>query len=144
MKRTRVMRIDTKPARSRRGAFAVLVLVSLLVVGMLVASLLKMALLQDRQLGYEQFRLQAIWLAESGMERAVSRSSTDPAYAGETWRIEPDQLGGAAAATVIIRVENNETNSRQRKIIIEAVYPEEGPHQARLTREMTVFLSKES
>jgi hypothetical protein len=133
-----------KRSVSRRGAFTVLVLVALLVAGMLVASLLRMALLQDRQLGYEQFRLQATWLAESGLERAFSRSSLEPDYAGETWRLEHDQLGGTAAATIVIRVEKEETNSRLRKIIITAVYPEEGPHQARLTRETTVIISKES
>jgi hypothetical protein len=111
---------------------------------MLMASMLRVALLQDRQQGYEQFRLQASWLAESGAERVVNRSSADPDYSGETWRIEPEQLGGAAAATVVIRVEKPETNSRQRKIIVEAVYPEEGPYQARLTREATVVISKES
>ena len=133
-----------KPARPRRGAFAIVVLVSLLVVGMLVASLLRMAVLQDRQLGYEQYRLQASWLAESGLQRAVSRSSADPAYSGETWGIEPEQLGNTNAAAVVIRIEKEETNSRQRKIIVEAVYPDEGPHQARLTRETTVVISKES
>src|SRR5262245_59485829 len=137
-------RFESHQPASRRGAFTVVVLVSLLVVGMLVASLLRMALLQDRQLGYDQLRLQASWLAESGMERAVSRSSADPGYSGETWRIEPEQLRGASAAAVVIRVEKAETNSSQRKIIVEAVYPEEGPHQARLTRETTVVLSKES
>jgi type II secretory pathway component PulK len=129
---------------ARRGAFTVVVLVSLLVAGMLVASLLRMALLQDRQLGYEQFRLQVTWLVESGLERAVSRSSLEPDYAGETWRLEPEQLGGTAAATIVIRVEKEETNSRQRKFIVAAVYPDEGPHQARLTRETTVLISKES
>jgi len=143
MKRT-PLRFESHRPRSRRGAFAVVVLVSLLVVGMLVASLLRMALLQDRQLGYEQFRLQAGWLAESGLERAVSRSTADPAYSGETWRLEPGQLESSSAATVVIRIEKEETNSRLRKIIVEAVYPAEGPHQARLTREATIVLSKES
>src|SRR5262245_15464153 len=143
MKRTHA-KFESKCARSRRGAFTVVVLVSLLVAGMLMASMLRVALLQDRQLGYEQFRLQASWLVESGLERAVSRSAAEPDYRGETWRLEPDQLGGAAAATVVVRVEKDETNSRRHTIFIEAVYPEEGPHQARLTRETTVFISKES
>jgi Tfp pilus assembly protein PilX len=143
MKRTRAESLS-KRAGSRRGAFTVVVLVALLVAGMLVASLLRMALLQDRQLGYEQFRLQATWLAESGLERAVSRSFAEPDYAGETWRLEPDQLGGAAAATVVIRLEKTETKTGQRTIIVEAAFPSEGPHQARLTREVTVIISKES
>jgi hypothetical protein len=143
MKRTYAT-IASKPTRQRRGAFAVVVLVSLLVVGMLVASLLRVAVLQDRQLGYEQYRLQTSWLAESGLQRAVSRSSADPGYSGETWGIEPEQLGSTNSCAVVIRIEKDETNSRQRKIIVEAVYPEEGPHQARLTRETTVVISKES
>ena len=31
--------------------------------------------------------LQALWLAEAGVERAAARLAADPKYAGETWTI---------------------------------------------------------
>ncbi len=130
--------------RSRRGAFTVVVLVCLLVAGMLLASLLKLALLQNRQTGYEQARLQASWLAASGFDRAAGRLAREPDYAGETWNIEPAHLGGANAATVNIRVEKVEAETDRRTVVVEAVYPAEGPHQARLTREAILTISRES
>jgi Tfp pilus assembly protein PilX len=128
---------------SRRGAFLVVVLVCLLVTGMLAGSLLKLVLLQDRQLCYEQSRLQAAWLAESGLDRASSRLGSDPSYRGETWEIDAARLGGAEAAVVAIRVTNEENRDTQRTVIVEAHFPAEGPHPARLTRQARITLAKE-
>jgi Tfp pilus assembly protein PilX len=128
----------------RRGAFIVVVVVCLALAGMILASLLKMALLHERQLGYEQARLQAAWLADSGLDRAAIRLAGKPDYAGETWNIAAAQLGGPEGAVVVIRVQKDETRNERRAIVVEAVYPAQGPHQARLTRQATIILSKES
>jgi hypothetical protein len=129
----------------RRGAFTVVVLISLLVGGMLLVSLLKLALLQQRQLRNEQSRLQATWLAVSGLDRAAGRLALDAAYTGETWKVEPASLGGGDAASVVIRVEKSaDSSANGRTVVVEAVYPAEGPHQARLTRKATITISRES
>ena len=140
------MNIIDRPygAGPRRGAFTVVVLICLLVAGMLLAALLKLALLQSRQAGYEQARLQAAWLAVSGLDRAAARLALEPGYTGETWEIEPARLGGPAAATVNIRVEKAETETHRRTVVVEAVYPAEGPHRARLTRQAIFTISRES
>jgi hypothetical protein len=122
----------------------IVVLVCLIVSGMLLASLLKTALLQDRQLTIEQYRSQSGWLAEAGLERAAGRLALAPDYAGETWNIEPGYFGGGDSAVVVIRIEREETPSSRRKIVVEAVFPSEGPYQARLTRQATVNISQES
>ena len=129
---------------TRRGAFTVVVLMCLLVAGLLLASLLKLALLENRQTGYEQYRLQATWLVVSGFDRAASRLTLEPEYAGETWDVEPAQLGGAEAATVNIRVEQPDSGSRRRTIVVEAVYPVADPHHVRLTRQASVTIPGES
>jgi Tfp pilus assembly protein PilX len=143
---TAVMGVKECPygACSRRGAFTVIVLICLLVSGMLLATLLRLALQQNRQAGYEQARLQAAWLAVSGLDRAADRLALEPDYAGETWTIEPASLGGRSAGTVVIRVEKAEADSDRRTVVVEAVYPAEGPHQARLTRQATFSIPKES
>jgi Tfp pilus assembly protein PilX len=128
----------------RRGAFLVVVVVCLVLAGMLLASLLKMALLHERQLGYEQARLQAAWLADAGLERATSRLAVKSDYAGETWNIAAAQLGGPEGAVVVIRVQKVDTREQRRAVVVEAVYPAQGPHQARLTRQTTITVSKES
>jgi Tfp pilus assembly protein PilX len=129
--------------RARRGAFTVVVLVCLLVSAMVLASLLKLAMLHDAQLGNVQMRLQSVWLADSGLERAASRLAADPAYSGETWTINSSDLGGPDTGAVVIRVENNTSPSDRRLVIVEAVYPAEGTRQARLTRQSTITLAQE-
>jgi hypothetical protein len=122
----------------------IVVLVCLIVSGRLLASLLNAALLQDRQLTIEQYRAQSGWLAEAGLERAARRLALAPDYAGETWNLEAGYFGGSDSAVVVIRVEKEETRSSRRKIVVEAVFPSGGTHRARLTRQATVNISKES
>jgi hypothetical protein len=122
----------------------IVVVVCLIVSGVLLASLLKTALLQDRLLTIEQYRAQSGWLAEAGLERAAGRLALAPDYAGETWNIEPGYFGGSNSAVVVIRVMKEETRSSRRTIVVEAVFPSEDPHQARLTRQATVNISQES
>jgi hypothetical protein len=119
------------------------VLVCLLVSAVVLASLLKLALLHDGQLARVQMRLQAGWLADSGLERAMARLAVDPAYTGETWTIAADRLGGTDPAAVVIRVENEESQTDRRLVVIEAAYPAEGTQQARLTRQTTITLKQE-
>jgi hypothetical protein len=134
---------DARVGRARRGAFTVVVLVCLLVSAMVLGSLLKMAWLHDGQLRRVQMRLQANWLAESGLDRAAARLAVDPAYTGETWTIDALRLGGPDKAAVVIRVEQDESQSQRRKVVAEAAYPAEARQQARLTRHMTITLAQE-
>src|SRR5262245_17424896 len=129
---------------SRRGAFLIVAMVCLLLAGLLLSSVLKLAVLQEQQLGFEKSRLQAAWLAESGLERAAARLAQEPGYSGETWKISAARLGGADAAVVVIRVQQTKTEESRRAIVVEATYPAEGPHHARLTGDAIVSVSKES
>lgn len=135
---------STSDFTSRRGAFIIVVLVCLLVVGMLATSLLKLALLQTRQVAYEQARLQAAWLADAGFQRAADRLAADPDYSGEEWQVAAVDLGGSDAGLVTIRVQKEENNSPRRTIVVEALYPDAGPQPARLTREAAINISQGS
>ena len=141
--RTTFFPSPNEPAACRRGAFIIVVMVCLLVAGMLLGSLLKLALLQARQLECEQARQQAAWLADSGLDRAVARLASDPAYPGESWNIEAAQLGGSDAALVEIRVQQDETRDSHRAVVVAATFSADGPHPARITRQTTINLSKE-
>ena len=136
--------VESSRGGSRRGAFVVVVMICLLVAGMLLGSLLKMALRQDRQLEREQASVQAEWLADSALARAAARLARDPDYAGETWTIHEGHLCGPEAAVVIIRVQEDKSQRNSRLVIVEATYPAEGPQQARRTRQATVAISQES
>jgi Tfp pilus assembly protein PilX len=134
---------DRRRPPRRRGAFTVVVLVCLLISTMILLSLLKIVLLHDRQLGREGVRVQAVWLAEAGLERAADRLAADSAFSGETWKIEASRLGGRDPATVTIRIDSVESQPHHRLVVVEAVYPAEGPEQARITRQTTVTLIQE-
>ncbi|MBI3862955.1 MAG: hypothetical protein HY290_13775 [Planctomycetia bacterium] len=140
-----VTRTKAKPAgrASRRGAFTSIVLVCLLISTMLMGALLKIVLLQNRQAGRELGRVQAGWLAESGLDRAAARLAGDPNYAGETWTIAADRLARHDPGVIVIRVEKVESRTSQRLIVVEAAYPPDGPDRARVTRQATMTLREE-
>jgi hypothetical protein len=130
-------------AKRCRGAFSVVVLVCLVISTMVLASLLKITLLHDRQVGSEIMRVQTSWLADSGLERAAGRLAIDRAFEGETWTVNAARLGGRDPAVVAIRIEQVESQPLQRLIVVEATYPPEGPNQARITRQAIVTLTQE-
>jgi hypothetical protein len=138
---TRKRSVSTTHKSARRGGFIIVVMVCLLLAGMLVASLLKLALLQAGQLGHEQTRLQTAWLADSALKRAASRLARDDSYEGETWKISAAQLRGLDGAVVVIRVDRGEAG--QPRVVVEATYPAEGPPRARMTRQATLTVAKE-
>jgi len=122
----------------------VIVMICLLVSSLIVGALLKLALMQSRQLVQERCRVQAEWLADSGLERAASRLAADPNYGGEIWSIEPDSIGGQEAGLITIKVEKDRVQTQNRSVTIEAVYPADGPSQVRRRLAATVAISQES
>ncbi|MBS0261914.1 MAG: hypothetical protein JSS02_08145 [Planctomycetes bacterium] len=140
---TRNALIKQARGTGRRGGFSIVVLVCLLISTMVLASLLRIMWLHSRQTGREQTRVQAVWLAEAGLDRAADRLQRDRNYAGETWKIANTTLGGREGASVVIRVEPDTTQLLQRLIVVEATFPEQGPDHARVTRQTTVTLRGE-
>jgi type II secretory pathway component PulK len=138
--------------RHRRGITLVAVLICLLAVMLLGASLLKIALAQrgiNRDL---ERRLQAEWLVESGVERALARIAADPDYTGETWSISAADLGlseagqpgsskeKAGAGLVTIGVDRPAGETNRRRIRIQADYPRDEPRRSRHSQEISLDL----
>jgi hypothetical protein len=117
------------------------VLVCMAVAMLLVGSWLQTAAIERRQLRGQEDRLQADWLAESGLERAAARLAADESYAGETWRIAADELGGRAAGEVVIRVESLADHPRGRLVHVQADFPAGAEHRARRSKQTPVDLS---
>ena len=103
----------TSTRSTRRGLTAVAVLVCLVIVTMVSGVLLKVGLAHRDQVRSHEHRLQAEWLAQSGLDRAVTRLAADHGYSGETWKLTHRDLGlpeiaGPAedpAAVIAIKVE---------------------------------------
>ena len=122
----------------RAGFVSIAVLIALLVIGLVCAGLLKVALARRTEVVMEERRLQAGWLAESGVDRAVARLAASAAYDGETWEIPAEDLGNRGAATVAIRVERVPDRPDRRKVRVQADYPTGSDLRSRQSREIIV------
>ena len=115
----------SRRALKRRGITVAVTLVCLLVVVTLGAALVRAMVDHRRQTLRDQHRVQAFWLAESAIDRAISQLASSPGYKGETWQIDSDSLGGRWPGSVLIRVEQAGTDEQARKVIVESRYPED-------------------
>jgi Tfp pilus assembly protein PilX len=119
------------PPPRRPGAVTVAVLVCLVVAAMIGGALLRTGFVQRRRIQMEERRLQALWLAESGLERAAARLADAPDYRGETWEVPAADLGGPWAGTVTIAVETTNAPPSRRTVRVQADYPNGAEPRAR-------------
>jgi Tfp pilus assembly protein PilX len=134
----------------------VAVLVCLVVIMLLGAALLKVALLERESSRETERRLQAQWLAESGLERARARLASDASYPGETWTLSAADLGlvesaparadegkrEGAVGVVTISVDRS-GGGISRVVRVQAEYPRGGPHPLRHSEELRIDLQLE-
>jgi Tfp pilus assembly protein PilX len=135
----RAQRLSAK----RRGGILVLALICLVLAAALIGTVLRQVQLQRRQIAQHDRRLQAEWLAESGLERAAARLRADPAYAGETWSVPASELGGTDAGEVIVHV-GAAPQTDSRNIHVEAEFPAQSTERVRRTKQATLVLFEES
>jgi hypothetical protein len=122
--------------RPRRGAILAVALATLLVVMLLAGVVLRSYLHAHRQLRHEQDQLQAEWLAESALARAIARHKQDAAYAGEIWQIElPRSAGQPAPGVAKIKIIPPAAPAMELKIEIEAQFPADETTGIRAHRE---------
>ncbi len=133
----------------REGLTVVAVIVCLVVLLMLSGVILKIA--SARRLVARELErgLQADWLAESGLERALGKLAADPSYKGETWTLAATDLErqGASnpaepAAAVLIKVEPIGTD--RGRITVVADFPPNPPERVRRAKRLDVDLKPRS
>ncbi len=109
-------------------------LVALAFLAIVFAILMKLSLSERQQARNEERRLQASWLAESGLDRAWAKFSESPDYRGETWQISAETLRGRDAASVRITIEPLERAPGHVRVTSRADFPRDGSSRARQTR----------
>ncbi|SIO07845.1 hypothetical protein SAMN05444166_2338 [Singulisphaera sp. GP187] len=125
----------------RRGSITVFVLVCLVAITMICGVLLRIGLAERQRIRAEERRLQADWLVESGLERAVARlAESKGEYQGETWEVSPTDLGGRDSGRVTIAVEAPKEESGQRRVRVQADYPHDATARVRLRKALTVVI----
>jgi len=118
----------------------IVVLVCVAVAAAVLMAVLRMSLAERESFRLQTRQLQAAWLAESGLERAAARLAADPQYAGETWHIAAEELGGLDAAVVTIRVEPAPHEPARRLVRVEADYPDHPQFRARKSKQVLVLV----
>jgi hypothetical protein len=139
---------------SRRGLTTIAVLICLVIITLISGALLKVSLAQRNMNGDRERRLQAEWLAESGVDRALARLTVDHNYSGETWPITAGELGlpettaptespwrtARSAAIVTIAVEPIAGEANRRRIRVQADYPVDPPRRSRYSKQLLIDL----
>ncbi len=129
--------------RNRRGAVLLTVLICLVIALAVGGAVLRTGLARRGQARAEERRLQADWLAESGLERASAQLAEAPDYAGETWQVPASDLGGRDDGSVTIAVEAVEGHPRRRLVRARADYPRDPSRRARVSKQATIDLAPE-
>jgi len=127
--------------RRRRGLIVMSVLVCLAVASIIFSGWVRALLAERRQLRSLEDRTQAQYLADSGLRRAASRLAADASYAGETWRIGPEELAGATSAAVKIQVRRISDEPQARIIEVAAEVPADGATKTRRSKQIKLTLA---
>src|SRR5947209_2496337 len=120
----------------RRGAAMVIALVTLLVITLLTATIVRSLLMHLRQTRVTAIQLQAAWIADAALGRAVAQVRANRQYDGVTWRVQTGNDNDAEHTGVAdIRVARIGDGLR---IKIEARYPDDPTRRVRATRSLEV------
>lgn len=115
-----------------------IVLAALAVVALLGAALTRSLVLHVRHIGLSEQRQQALWLAESALERGLHRLAASGDYQGEDWSVAADQLGAGQAGAATIQVELTTEPASGAWIRVEARYPDDPVQRFVFNRELFV------
>ena len=120
-----------KPRRYRRRRAAILigVLIAVTVVALLIGSVMRTVVMHHRRARTFDRRLQSMWLADSGLQRALARLSVDAEYKGERWELTGESIGRRWPAVVVIQVQPITDDSAVRAIHVESHFPSSPEHR---------------
>jgi Tfp pilus assembly protein PilV len=127
--------------RAARGFAMAAVLICLLVVMTLSAALLQAVVQQHRWMRSSHQQLQAAWLADSAVQRAVFQLGQSPRYVGEQWLIPAEVVGQDARVSIDVAPSSDGTAGRS--VRIAASYPDHASQRTLSERELRVPVSEE-
>jgi type II secretory pathway component PulK len=108
------------------GVVLALVLICLTVTMLILGVMLKRVAWSYRFTRLRHHQLQAQWLADSAMERALAQLQQDFDYRGETWRLTAADMGGRFEAQAMITVEGG-SGDADRPVHVVVEYPLQQP-----------------
>ena len=138
----RILNRNSIPSAKRSEGFilAVVLVVLTLLTGFAVVWTQRVLLLH-RESQARTFSVQADWLAESALQKALAQFAQDDDYEGETWQLLTEELQGSNSAKIEIKVTPGEQqNSRVIAILVD--YPEDPALRQRVRLQQHLLLSQ--
>src|SRR5262245_5771923 len=129
--------IANRKHNRRRGAGLIVALVTLLVITLMTGTIVRLLLVHVRQTRLTAADLQAAWLADAAVERAIVKFRENPSYEREDWRAAAGSMDDAEHVGMAeIRITKTEAGGA--RITVEARYPDDPTRRALERRAVTV------
>ena len=126
--------------RNRKGTVLVIFMISLAMLSMTAAAMLRVTLLQRSMVRNNELRIQSEWLFQSAVVRASSQLKSNAEYSGEEWNISAESLGHTSNAVAKILIETVEGKTNERRASITVIYPPDNTERATVSRSVTISL----
>ncbi len=121
----------------------IVAIICLTLTSAMAVSLVRLALVSHRQTERDQWQVQSVWLAESGLSRAVARLRTNGDYRGEQWA--PTDIGATGeSGSVLIAVADDTDDETRLTITATADFPDDPTDRVRTTRTLTITSGDET
>ena len=124
----------------RAGTVIVIFIVSLAMLSLTAAAMLRVTLLQRSMVRNNELRIQSEWLFQSAVARASTELKSNAEYRGEEWTMSAASLGQNSSALAKISVEPVEGKTNERRVAITVHYPPDGAQRATVSRSVTISL----
>lgn len=128
----------------RPGAVLIMALVGLVLMTVIGGVLLRWALMEHKLLASREEQSQAVWLAETGIERAAAQLAQNADYAGEKCLIAAADLPADKAAVVQLRVSKIDGQPRRRSVDVDVEYPSDSKTPTRIRKTIIYQLREDS
>jgi hypothetical protein len=127
-----------KQAGRRTGTILVLFMLSLAMLSMTVAAMVRVTLLHRGMVRSNELRVQSEWLFQSAVVRASSQLQASADYTGEEWKITADSLGQSFDAVARISVAAEDDKTKDRNVEISVIYPPDDANRAMVSRSVSI------
>ena len=125
---------------NRTGTILVIFMVSLAMLSLTAAAMLRVTLLQRSMVQSNELRIQSEWLFQSAVARASSELRSNAEYAGEEWKMTAESLGQTSSAVANISVDTVDGKTNERRVAITVLYPPDDAQRATVSRSVTISL----
>lgn len=125
---------------ARHGTILVIFMVSLAMLSLTAAAMVRVTLLQRSMVRNNELRIQSEWLFQSAVARASSELKADAEYDGEEWKITAESLSQTSDALAQISVEPIDGKTNERRVAITINYPPSDAQRATVSRSVTISL----